>query len=689
MAKKNWKVGLGVAALAVLCGCSSATREESREPVGSVASPLNIPDSLTLTTQAAIDMRRTSLINFIWGQGTLPTTQAAVQATTEVCQTSGLPNLASTTQLRAAMPNSKEAFACHLRPTQSNGRLVILHHGHGCKLADGSGDFDDNAYGMYRTAQHLLSDGFGVLYVHMPYFRPGDCAGNATSAADGTPLGGSTNPHPALVAVVPSTGSSLQFFLGGVLQALNKVASLNLYQEYNMVGLSGGGWTTTWYAALDPRIKTSFVMSGAMPFQFWIGPGNDEQDNAGYYNGRTGYKDLFLMATDQGRRQVHVLRRHDGCCFNQSWNLASGNWADNVHAYETDIRTIEAGIPGSGTFRLEIDETAPTPASHTISRYGVTGVILAELEGSRRYIGADATAEAFARGANGHLWRKPSAGAWSDTGLHMVGAPTVLHIAGVNQHTVDVFFRNRDNELTWAFPNGGSWTTQVVVGSRLLGDPTAVSRGPNLWDVAAFGSNYIPYWLTSTNFAAGFQNTVPTVSGIGTPSLVGNSTTTNELNLYFRGLGEGAYLVSWNGASWSFDSAMQPGVILGFPAAAQAGSAKRVFVYGKDSQLYVNTKSAGTWSDWSSVSAASGSTGTLLRGSPSTALTGNGVTARTATGSLSEFVLSGSTWTVSNLGGTFVGTPTYTTTGIWVRTSASTLWRNSLSVWASHGGWFE
>jgi hypothetical protein len=35
-----------------------------------------------------------------------------------------------------------------------------------------------------------------------------------------------------------------------------------------MLGLSGGGWTTTLAAAIDPRIEVSFPTAGSTPFSF-------------------------------------------------------------------------------------------------------------------------------------------------------------------------------------------------------------------------------------------------------------------------------------------------------------------------------------------------------------------------------------------------------------------------------------
>jgi hypothetical protein len=674
----------------LLAACASHADQEGGEPVGQVVSALSQSDTLTLTSSSGIDARRTSLITFVWGQSSLPTTVATPQALSAICSTSGLPTLNPATELRIGMLQGQEAFACHLRPVQSNGRLVILHHGHACSLADGTSPFfDDNHYGLYRTMYHLLNDGFGVLFVYMPRFRPGDCPGSA-------------NPHLSMVNLQPSpgTGSSLQYFLTGTLGALNYVQNLGLYQEFNMVGLSGGGWTTAWYAALDTRIKMSFVLSGAMPFQFWP-PGSDSQDEQtfhGYYDNRTGYRDLFIMgAHGVGRRQIHVLRRNDTCCFSAGipdivppWNLPSGTWADNVHAYEAQIRNGLVNMGSNGMFRVEIDDTN-TP-EHTISRNTVTNVVLSELEGARRHVGAADAADAFARGANGNLWRLNSSGVWGDTGLAMVGVPAVLHVPGTGQHSIDVFYRDRENRLMRGFPNAqGVWTSAALSGT-VISDPATISRGSGLWDVVAFGGDYRLYrW--SSGFS-GIESVSSTAQGLGTPSLITSlGTPSSILDIFFRGLGDGVYTMAWNGSTWSNDATLQTGAILGFPnALPSALGTQRVYALGHDGQLYENSKlGPNPWNNWSSISAATGTTATKLGGSPSVHPAGGTIAAsvRALSGNLVVFALPGSSWTFTNAGGTMVGTPTRVPTGSWVQAPANNLWFNGSQGWISRNGWFE
>ena len=63
--------------------------------------------------------------------------------------------------------------------------------------------------------------------------------------------------------------SPLRPFLEPVAVALNYAETLG-YRKADMVGLSGGGWTTAVYAALDPRVQRSFPVAGTIPLHvFW------------------------------------------------------------------------------------------------------------------------------------------------------------------------------------------------------------------------------------------------------------------------------------------------------------------------------------------------------------------------------------------------------------------------------------
>jgi pimeloyl-ACP methyl ester carboxylesterase len=153
------------------------------------------------------------------------------------------------------------------------------------------------------------------------------------------------------------------------------------YRAFHMVGFSGGGWTTTLYAAIDPSIRCSFSVAGSIPLYLRSRLGDREQSEVSFYE-RAGYPDLYVLGSfGMGREQVQILNRRDDCCFGEtqhdSQELYSG-YQESLQDYEKRVRAALQET-GSGSFRLEIDETAPF---HMISRHAVEDVIVPELRKS-------------------------------------------------------------------------------------------------------------------------------------------------------------------------------------------------------------------------------------------------------------------------------------------------------------------
>src|SRR4029077_18845436 len=110
-----------------------------------------------------------------------------------------------------------------------------------------------------------------------------------------------------------------------------------------------------------------------------------------------GYPDLYVMGSyGSGRRQVQVLNRRDSCCFGQAQFIPQSGWDAAVRNYEQEVREDLKGL-GAGNFRLEIDEAS---SGHMISWNALVNVLLAELAGDRRTVGATDASQAFVRGMN-------------------------------------------------------------------------------------------------------------------------------------------------------------------------------------------------------------------------------------------------------------------------------------------------
>jgi hypothetical protein len=125
-------------------------------------------------------------------------------------------------------------------------------------------------------------------------------------------------------------------------------------------------------------------VAGTIPLYLRSGGsiGDREQFEPSFYS-IAGYPDLYVLgAYGPGRKQVQILVRRDDCCFGEAQHDAKATglaYSDAMREYEARVRGAIAGL-GRGSFRLELDETAP---SHMISHYAIECVILPQLRAAR------------------------------------------------------------------------------------------------------------------------------------------------------------------------------------------------------------------------------------------------------------------------------------------------------------------
>ncbi len=328
---------------------------------------------VTVSTARDVVEKRRALIQYVWGADGFPDKRLPTAVLTNVLSpVNHLSHLARVDELRIDLAPGLQALAYHFLPEHPNREAVVVHHGHACTLDDDPSP-DNVGYGLQRTIQELLREGYGVLGVFMPHLRPGDCSGG----------------HDAMFAM-KTTGSPMKYFLEPVAVGLNYLKQRSRadrfpgYRAFHMTGLSGGGWTATIYAAIDPRIRCSVPVAGTIPLYLRSGGsvGDREQFEPAFY-GIAGYPDLYILgAHGRGRSQVQVLVRKDDCCFGQAQHnaaTAGQPYAEAMREYERRVSSAIAKL-GRGSFRLEIDETAP---SHMISHHAIRNVLLPELRRAR------------------------------------------------------------------------------------------------------------------------------------------------------------------------------------------------------------------------------------------------------------------------------------------------------------------
>jgi len=180
---------------------------------------------------------------------------------------------------------------------QRGTTLVVFHNGHGTSRGCPTyGDTDG-------VADWLNQLGFDVAMVMMPFH---DCNYNPRGPQD----------HAWFKSFADQGVPWVRFFVEPVIKTINYATQILGYEKIVMMGLSGGGWTTTVVAALDPRILLSMPVAGSLPCDFRHTSWDYEQfcDDAWARIGN--YTALYVLAAlELGRSSVQMLHEADPCCF--------------------------------------------------------------------------------------------------------------------------------------------------------------------------------------------------------------------------------------------------------------------------------------------------------------------------------------------------------------------------------------
>jgi len=202
---------------------------------------------------------------------------------------------------------------------------------------------------------------------------------------------GSTSDHVELFATYGDL--AMHYFHEPLIQALNFMDKHLKFLDYNMVGLSGGGWTSTTVPAIEPRIHISIAVAGSMPgVEFVPGAGNSwnhgdcnspcyaEQNTPDYYT-LAGYLDQYIMASyGKHRHHIQILNQNDSCCYGApQWTnplfdfqaYYGVDWTTYLASYNSSIRAALVGIQPA-EYTLMIDTTA---TEHQFSPAAISYII--------------------------------------------------------------------------------------------------------------------------------------------------------------------------------------------------------------------------------------------------------------------------------------------------------------------------
>jgi hypothetical protein len=312
----------------------------------------NVSDLIQLRNEGDILLKRNKLIEFLWGQEGFPDTLLPDRVEKNVIdETFGdLKNLKQIDAIHISMEWGVNSIAYHFIPVAGNGELFIYHHGHGEGFSSG-----------IATIEALLNAGYSVIGMSMPLVGLNNQPVVHLERFGRLKL----TSHDHLKFLKMEHGHPLKLFIQPVAVVLNYARQEYGYSSIHMAGISGGGWTTTVYAAIDPRISHSYPAAGSLPLylrsEIAVNWGDYEQLVPEFYE-IANYLELYILgAYGAGRRQLQILNQHDACCF-----AGTG-----YRTYETVVKERVDAL-GLGKFEVYLDSSHK---EHKISEQAIKMIL--------------------------------------------------------------------------------------------------------------------------------------------------------------------------------------------------------------------------------------------------------------------------------------------------------------------------
>ncbi len=296
-----------------------------------------------------ISILRDSLITLLWGRFGLPST--IPDSTNPGFKDDRYGDIAHLTRIdryRIEMEFGLESIVYHFIPDKPTDKLMLYHEGH-------TGDFVNSK----KQIATLLQNGFSVAAFSMPLHGMNS---KPTVYLPGFGYLKITN-HNQIKFLQPNSGHPLKFFIEPVIITINHLE--NRYSEISMMGLSGGGLTTVFAAAIDPRIKRSYHISGSLPLFL---RSNVDSDWGDYEQSIpevlriANYLEIYIMGScGPGRKQFQIINQFDACCF-------AGT---RYEVYSNKLQSFVKSL-GAGEFTVFVDSTH---RDHIISEYTMDRIL--------------------------------------------------------------------------------------------------------------------------------------------------------------------------------------------------------------------------------------------------------------------------------------------------------------------------
>jgi hypothetical protein len=308
--------------------------EDTDEPVITSTSfeKFDAGSIIKIETTEDLNSKKTSLVKYIW-KGEMPTKLPTnIEENFIDDSFSDIKDLKQLDKITIEMEHGVNSVAYFFIPYEPNNKLIVYHHGH-------AGDFILEK----KTLTFFLDNGYSILGFNMPL--KGTNNQPVIETSDFGPVKFSS--HRQFPLLEHSKFSPMKYFVEPITLSLNYIDKNYDYDDYYMVGISGGGWTTILYSAIDERISQSYSVAGSYPIYLRHEAknlGDYEQINPNLYK-IANYLELYIMASyGNDRKLVQIFNKHDPCCFD----------GESYLSYETEVKRTVSNLQ-KGKFEIYLD----------------------------------------------------------------------------------------------------------------------------------------------------------------------------------------------------------------------------------------------------------------------------------------------------------------------------------------------
>ena len=298
------------------------------------------------TDSKSIQNLKTDLNLFLWNQQIIPNyIPQKIEESFEDTRYKNMSNLDSIEKITIEMESGVNSIAYFFKASDSNNKLIIYHQGH-------RGDFFEGK----QSIEYFLEKNYSVIAFSMPLLGM-----NSQPIIDHPQFGKiKIQSHNQFELIENKNFSPIKFFVEPVIVSINYLEKYHTFDSYHMIGISGGGWTTTLIAALDDRINETFSVAGSYPIFLRSDPknfGDYEQHHIELYK-IANYLDLYVMASvGDDRKFIQIFNMYDPCCFDGT----------SFQEYENEITEIVNKFD-NGYFKIYSDQTH---REHIISEHSL------------------------------------------------------------------------------------------------------------------------------------------------------------------------------------------------------------------------------------------------------------------------------------------------------------------------------